>query len=183
MRLSMCAAAAVLALLACRPAEQAASSTPAGNPEAAMDAAAAVEAVRAFDTGTTYGAPITLTEVTKVSEILNSPAEWIGKRVLVEGLVVAVCEMKGCWMDIASDRDFEKVQIKVDDGVIVFPLTAKGKKALVEGVVEQLELSEEEARAEAQRKAEEHGEEFDPSSVTGPQTILRIRGLGAVIAD
>lgn len=86
-------------------------------------------------------------------------------------------------MDIASDREFEKVQIKVDDGVIVFPLTAKGKQALVEGVVEQLDLTYEQAIEDAKHKAEEHGTEFDPSTVTGPVTIYRIRGLGAVIAD
>jgi len=118
-----------------------------------------------------------------VSAILADPAAFIGKPVLVQGMVVAVCEQKGCWMDIASDKEFEKIQIKVDDGVIVFPLTAKGKQALVEGVVEQLELTQEQAIAEAKRKAEEHGTPFDSTSVTGPQTIFRIRGKGAVIAD
>ncbi|MHC4822206.1 MAG: DUF4920 domain-containing protein, partial [Planctomycetota bacterium] len=93
------------------------------------------------------------------------------------------CEMRGCWMDIASDREFEKIQIKVDDGVIVFPMTAKGKSALVEGVVEVLELTHEEAIEAARHKAEEHGEEFDPSTVTGPETTYRIRGHGAVITD
>lgn len=86
-------------------------------------------------------------------------------------------------MDIASDRDFEKIQIKVDDGVIVFPMSAKGKSALVEGVVERLDLTAEQALEEAKRKAEEHGEAFDPSTVSGPQTIYRVRGLGAVISD
>jgi len=98
-------------------------------------------------------------------------------------MVVAVCEEKVFWMDMASDRDFENDQIKVDDGIIVFPLSAKGRQALVEGVVEELQLTEEQAIAEAQRKAEEHGETFDPSTVQGPQTIFRIRGSGAVIAD
>jgi hypothetical protein len=176
----MTALAAVLVMLACRPAERTATGTPEGSP---ADTPAASDVVAAFAGGTTYGTPLTLSEVTKVSDILDDPATWMGKRVLVQGLIVAVCEKKGCWMDIASDREFEKIQIKVDDGVIVFPLTAKGKSALVEGIVEQLDLTEEEARAEAQRKAEEHGEAFDPSSVTGPQTILRIRGLGAVVTD
>jgi len=102
---------------------------------------------------------------------------------MVQGTVVAVCEMKGCWMDIASDQEFEKIQVKVEDGVIVFPLTAKGKQALVEGVVERLDLTYEQALAEARNKAAEHGTEFDSTSVTGPQTIYRIKGLGAVIAD
>jgi hypothetical protein len=133
--------------------------------------------------GTSYGEPLTLTEVTPVSSILDEPDRYIGERVLVEGMVVAVCETRGCWMDIASDREFEKIQIKVDDGVIVFPLSARGRQALVEGTVEVLELTAEEALAQAQHMAEERGEDFDPSTVTGPQTIYRIRGIGAVVAD
>jgi hypothetical protein len=130
-----------------------------------------------------FGDPITLTEVTTVSAILDAPEEFLGERVLVEGTVVEVCEMRGCWMDIASDREYEKIQIKVDDGVIVFPLTARGKKALVEGTVELFEMTYEEALEDARHKAEEHGTEFDPSTVTGPVTLYRIRGLGAVITE
>lgn len=134
--------------------------------------------------GTEYGEPLTLTELTPVSTILEAPDAWLGKRVLVKGMVVAVCESRGCWMDIASDREFEKIQIKVDDGVIVFPLSARGKEALVEGVVEELQLTYEQALEEARHKAEEHGTEFDPASVPqGPQTVYRIRGIGAVVAD
>jgi len=133
--------------------------------------------------GTSYGEPLTLTQLTPVSEILDGPDAFLGKRVLIEGTVVAVCEEKGCWMDIASDREFEKIQVKVDDGVIVFPLTARGHAARVEGVVEQLEFTEEQARQQAMAMAEEHGEAFDPESVTGPKTIYRVRGVGAIVAD
>jgi len=133
--------------------------------------------------GTLYGEALTLSEVTQVSAILEDPESWVGERVQVEGMIVEVCEMRGCWMDIASDSESEKIQIKVEDGVIVFPMTAKGKTALVEGVVEVLELTHEEAIEAARHKAEEHGEEFDPSTVTGPETTYRIRGLGAVITD
>jgi len=142
------------------------------------------QAENAIFEGTEYGEALTLTEVTPVSAILDAPEQYLGERVLVEGMVVAVCEMKGCWMDIASDREFEKIQIKVDDGVITFPLSAKGSQALVEGIVEELRLTEEEALEQAKHHAEEMGEEFDPSSVpAGPQTTYRIRGLGAVVAD
>lgn len=154
-------------------------------PEARTAEAAepAVSVVAGFE-GTAYGEPLTLTEITEVSTILENPAEYIGERVLVKGMVVAVCEMKGCWMDIASDREFEKIQVKVDDGVIVFPLTARGRDAIVEGIVEELQLTYEQALAQAEHRAEEQGEEFDPSSVPeGPQTIYRIRGIGAVVAD
>ena len=163
---------AVFTLVGCQ--DQETETTPADEPQAE---AAALE-------GSTYGEPLTLSDVTPVSTILDDPQAYLGERVLVEGMVVEVCEMRGCWMDIASDREFEKIQVKVDDGVIVFPLSARGHQALVEGVVEELQMTYDEALEQARHQAEEHGEEFDPSTVPqGPQTIYRIRGLGAVITD
>jgi hypothetical protein len=150
----------------------------------ALSACQAQQPGEAAFQGTSYGEPLTLTEVTQVSAILDDPGHYVGERVLVKGMIVEVCEMRGCWMDIASDRDFEKIKIKVDDGVIVFPLSARGSEALVEGIVEELQLTAEEAIEAARHHAEEQGEEFDPSSVPeGPQTIYQIRGIGAVVAD
>ena len=133
--------------------------------------------------GTSYGEAVSLTEKTDVSKILDNPSIYLGEKVLVEGTIVEVCTSKGCWMDIASDRDFEKIQIKVDDGVIVFPVSARGQQALVEGIVEELQYTEEQAIEQAKHMAEERGIEFDPSTITGPQTVYRIRGVGAIIAD
>ena len=61
------------------------------------DESAAAESV-IFE-GTTYGEPLTLTEITPVSAILDNPDQYLGERVLVEGMIVAVCESKGCWME------------------------------------------------------------------------------------
>lgn len=127
------------------------------------------------------GKPITLQEVTKVSEINKNPEKYIDQEVLIEGLVIDVCSKRGCWMDVASDLPFEKIQVKVVDGVIVFPMEAKGKNARVQGTVEALRLSKEQAISLQKHYAEEKGGSFDPSTVTGPQTYYRIRGLGAVI--
>lgn len=85
-------------------------------------------------------------------------------------------------MDIAGDKAFEKIQVKVKDGVIVFPVTARGKTARVEGVVEKLELSYQSALRHAQHDAEKKGELFDPSKLKKEdQVIYRIRALGAEI--
>ena len=127
------------------------------------------------------GEPLTLTSVTKVSEINSNPQDYLGKRVLIEGLIVDVCAHRGCWLDIASDVPFEKINVKVVDGVIVFPLESKGRNARVEGTVEELNLTKDQALYMAKHRAEEQGTTFDPASVTGPQKIYRIRGLGAVI--
>jgi len=127
------------------------------------------------------GEPLTLSEATKVSEINNHPENYFGKRVMIEGLVINVCAARGCWMDIASDVPFEKIQVKVVDGEIVFPLEAKGKTARVEGIAEKMQLSKEQAVEMAKHQAMEAGGTFDPATVTGPVTFLRLRGLGAVI--
>lgn len=131
--------------------------------------------------GDKFGKPLTLTELTMVSALEKAPEAFVGKRVLVSGTVVEVCSTRGCWMDIASDTAFEKIQIKVTDGVIVFPMSAKGHTAYVEGVVEALRLSRKDALAYGRHKAREKGVSFDPATVTGPQTIYRVRALGAVI--
>lgn len=133
--------------------------------------------------GTAYGEPLTLTETTQVAAILDSPEAYLGQRVMVEGVVAEVCSNMGCWMDILAEDGETRLQVKVDDGVIVFPQEAMGRRARVEGVVEKLELTEEEAVEAARHRAEEQGETFDPATVTGPVTTYRVRGAGAVIAE
>lgn len=128
-----------------------------------------------------FGKEITLKEKTKISEITNKPEEFVGKTVLVEGEVIDVCPAAGCWMELKSDDETGKIKIKVRDGDIVFPMSAKGKKAVVEGTVYKIELTKEEALEYYEHLAEEKGVEFDPSTVTGPVTIYQIKGLGAEI--
>ena len=127
------------------------------------------------------GAEITLTEKTKISDILADPEAYLDKTVLVEGEVLDVCPMMGCWMELKSDDGEGMIKVKVKDGEIVFPVEAKGKTALVEGTVYRIELTQEKAIEHFQHVAEEKGQEFDPSTITGPVTIYQIKGLGAEI--
>ncbi len=127
------------------------------------------------------GAEITLTEKTKISEILAYPEAYLDKTVLVEGEVLDVCPMMGCWMELKSDDGEGMIKVKVKDGEIVFPVEAKGSTALVEGKVYKIELTQEKAIQHFEHVAEEKGEEFDPATITGPMTIYQIKGLVAVI--
>jgi hypothetical protein len=127
------------------------------------------------------GAEITLTEKTNISDILADPEAYLDKTVLIEGEVLEVCPMMGCWMELKSDDGEGKIKVKVKDGEIVFPVEAKGKTALVEGTIYKIELTQEKAIQHYEHIAEEKGEEFDPSSITGPMTIYQIKGLGAEI--
>ena len=130
---------------------------------------------------TEYGRPVTVKELTKVSEIYDNPEKYVGKDVKVEGMIVAVCASRGCWMEIASDRQYEKIKIKVDDGVIVFPISARGKRALIQGKLETVAMGAEEAKRFYAHQAEERGVKFDPSTVTGPVNFFQVRATGAVI--
>ncbi len=128
-----------------------------------------------------YGKSLTLKGTTKISEILAHPGKYDGKKVRVEGAVVDVCKKRGCWIKLASDREYESIQFKVDDGVIVFPMEAKGKNAIAEGVVSVRTYSVDELIKQGEHQAEEQGTTFDPSTVQGPKTVVRLMGEGAVI--
>ncbi len=129
----------------------------------------------------TFGAGLTLPESTPVSRILEEPDSFIGQKLQVQGLVIDVCAKRGCWLYIAGNKPFEKIRIKVVDGEIVFPMSARGKQAVVEGVFEKFVLSKEQAIARARHHAEEKGETFDPTCVVSGETIYQLRGLGAEI--
>lgn len=132
--------------------------------------------------GDKFGKNISLTDTTKISKILKNPEKFIGKKVLVEGIILDVCAKRGCWINLASDVEFQKIRIKVKDGEIVFPMTAKGKNAVVEGELQKFELTKEQVINMKKHQAEENGEDFDESTVTGGETYYQIKGLGAVIS-
>lgn len=129
----------------------------------------------------TFGTGLTLEKPTPVSEILGNPDAYLGKTVQVRGLVVDVCASRGCWMYIAGDQPFQKLRFKVVDGDMVFPMTARGKTATVEGVLQKFVLSKEEVIERRKHHAEETGQPFDPATVTEGETFYQLRGLGAEI--
>jgi len=126
------------------------------------------------------GKPLTLKEPMPLATLLAHPDDYVGKTVQVQGKMVAVCQMMGCWTDLANDQG-QRVHIKVEDGVIVFPKDGIGKTAIAEGKFTKTELSKEEAVARAKEEAEEKGTKFDPAKVKGPATIYQIEGSGAEI--
>jgi hypothetical protein len=89
-----------------------------------------------------YGTGVALKEATTIRNLLAQPDRYLGKTVRVDGTITAVCDMAGCWMELAdpnSDPTAAKtLRFKVDDGVIVFPVSAKGKRASAEGVFEKV---------------------------------------------
>jgi hypothetical protein len=130
----------------------------------------------------TYGKGVSAPDTILVSELLASPAAHLGQTVRVEGTVVGVCKKRGCWVDLASDQPFQKITVKVDDGVIVFPPELMGQTLRAEGLLEAVPLSYENACAYLESEASCQGETFDKKSVPEEGiTIYRIQGTGAVV--
>lgn len=125
--------------------------------------------------GEKYGKELSLKDKTSVSAILASPEKFDGQKVLVEGKILNVCQGMGCWIEVSGDNEEEKIMVKVEDGVIVFPKDSKGKTALVEGIIAEVKPSTEEHHDDKEHK-------HDGDDPCNPKTkTYRINGLGAVI--
>jgi len=116
-----------------------------------------------------YGKGIGEGEFTKVSSILAAPEEFSGKTVRVEGTAVGVCSHRGCWVMLASDKEGETLQIKVKDGVIVFPKKIVGEHVQAEGV---FTINKKEVKCDATKKGE--------PAVTCT-TYYQVKGTGALV--
>lgn len=132
---------------------------------------------------TSYGEGLSSATAVRISELVSSPEKYLGEKIRVEGLVEDVCPMKGCWIDILEAQSRETIRFKVADGVIVFPVEAKGREVVAEGVLRKHEMSKQRATSWLRHLAEEKGEPFDESSVTGPLVFYQIEGLGAELAE
>jgi hypothetical protein len=87
---------------------------------------------------TKLGSGVALKEATPIASLVAKPADYAGKTVRIDGVATAVCTQMGCWMAVAAKDDPKgaTVRLKVEDGVIVFPISAKGKEVSAEGVFE-----------------------------------------------
>ena len=132
--------------------------------------------------GKKYGAGVSSSSTVAVSAVLAEPTNYLGQTVRVQGPVVGVCKHRGCWIEIASDKEMQKIQLKVNDGEIVFPPEIVGETVIVEGVLEGIPLTHEQACAFLEQEASCQGEKFDKSTVPADGiTFYRIKGTGAVV--
>lgn len=151
--------------------------------------------------GNTYGDGVKLENAVQIKALLATPDKYVGQMVRVEGVISAVCQKRGCWMQITDPDSGEGVRIKVEDGVIVFPYSAMGHKAAAEGVFTAIPVEggehAEHAKAEAAKaeaaKTEATAEGKEPCDKTeegkkagcdAPKkgnVIYLIQGTGAVI--
>jgi hypothetical protein len=123
---------------------------------------------------TKFGAGVTLTKATPISDLYASPEKFVGKTVRVDGVVTAVCTEMGCWLAIgAAGNPDQAVRFQAEhDGKIMFPISLMGQKASAEGVFVKIGAGDHEAKeaagehAHSQPKAAEFGNRYQ-FQVTG----------------
>ena len=100
-----------------------------------------------------------------ISEVLKNPDKYLNKNVLVSGVIDDVCPMRGCWIQISDKSQTGPIRVKVTDGEIVFPLSAKNHIVTVQGTFVRLDLSKDQAINWKVHLAKEKGVELDPNDI------------------
>lgn len=64
-----------------------------------------------------------------LADVARAPKEFVGKTFVTQGTVTAVCQHKGCWMEIKDDAS--EAHVKMAGHKFFVPKTASGHKARV----------------------------------------------------
>lgn len=124
-----------------------------------------------------FGAGVTLEIATPIADVVKNPEAFVGKTIRVDGTATAVCAHMGCWMAVSeSDKaDAPTVRLKVEDGVIVFPVSAKGKAVSAQGTFEVIKADD----AEGNEAASEHAKhQATPQAATAK---YQLKATGAIV--
>jgi lipoprotein-anchoring transpeptidase ErfK/SrfK len=162
----------VLAFAACSNQATTKTTTPAAEtkPEAKDEVKAA---------SNTFGKPFDKKDVVAISAVAKDATPFLNKTIQLEGKVSAVCQNKGCWMEMTDADTKTKVRIFVDKSTsgysFTVPKDCSGKTATVEGTLVSKEVSQEEAAHIAS--------ESNQPAPTGPVQELQLTATGVLLAD
>ena len=129
----------------------------------------------------TFGGVVDKTKLVEVADILAKPQSYLQQQVTVKGTVEAVCQKKGCWMQFATGADEPTFRLKVKDGDMEFPVSAKGKTAYAYGSLKAKPMTLEQTKTYLKHRAEEQGEAFDPAKVTSTVTLYQFEPVSVLI--
>lgn len=129
------------------------------------------------------GGKLTLEKSTPISDILANPDNFLDKPIRVEGYILDGCKHEGTWIALASDKEFENLQVWHKDGALKFPLDHKGKYAIVEGSLYFVQLTAEQAKKWLAHLSTTHEQKVDPEKVKDGMKIYRINPTAVIIKD
>ena len=77
---------------------------------------------------------MTVKKAVKLDKLRKNPAKFAGQTVRLEGVVLDVCQGRGCWIEVASPQGVSFIARSLDETVLV-PKDCKGLRVVVQGVV------------------------------------------------
>ena len=109
-----------------------------------------------------------------LAKVLKKPNDYVGKTVLVKGVIVRSCKMEGCWMELAPAKDAKSVRVTFKNHAFFIPLDSAGMLAKAEGVFTVKTLS----KAEVDHLVNEDGAKFDNINKDGTVTEVSFEATG-----
>ncbi|MEM9822768.1 MAG: DUF4920 domain-containing protein, partial [Bacteroidota bacterium] len=162
----LCSFVVVLLLSACSPA-----------PKTQDDAKAPAE--EPAQTNQFFGAKINLDQAISYEDLLQKMEGSDSLSIKVKGRVSAVCQKKGCWMNIVSDQEGNPdMFVKFKDYGFFMPLDIAGREVVMDGYAFKEVTSVEELRhyAEDDKKSKEEIE-----AITEPEEELKFMASGVIL--
>jgi hypothetical protein len=99
----------------------------------------AVEPAKAASTQpVAVGAPINVKKPVKIAQLAKQPGRFLGKTILIEGKVKAVCQGMGCWVEVEDAKGASFLAKSLDESVLL-PKDCAGRTIAVQGVVTRLD--------------------------------------------
>ena len=80
-----------------------------------------------------------------ITQVLENPDAYTKDAIVVEGLVQACCQNKGCWMEVVPESGKSGMRVTFKDYSFFVPKDSKGRTARMEGTVAVKTLSKDEA--------------------------------------
>ena len=125
----------------------------------------------------TFGKPLSIKKALSLQEALQQPTKFENQKVLLEGKINDVCQMKGCWLMLSGGQ--RAIRIKFEGYSFFVPKDSRGKKVRAEGRLIQETLSEDMAR----HYAAEQSTQSDLPEIKGPQRVVTFEAVGVAILD
>ena len=131
--------------------------------------------------GKQFGEPINETDAMDMSALLTKMETVDSIPAKVVGTVESVCQVKGCWMNIVSDKEGEgELFVKFKDYGFFMPLDIAGRKVIMDGYAFREVTTVDELRhyAEDEGKSAE-----DIAAITEPKEELKFMASGVLLLD
>ena len=121
-----------------------------------------------------YGAGLSKKKLPSVTlkALLKDTKKFEKKTIRVKGTIQDVCQKKGCWLLLTSDKKTMRVRFK--DYKFFVPTNAKGYVVTLEGSAVATEISEKLAK----HYAEESGDKEAAKKIKGPQKTVAFTATG-----